>query len=794
MARVSTASTEADFLPAMVPFDWESAPGRPAKQSMKKSACDGDAFAKRDIEPPSLQLPPGQRPKDGFYLPYSRPMEYPKLQNEEHVKVRGIVSRAREWFSLKVPECSSKTSTPLKSFKPPWIRKEGVHSCASIFNPLSGNKIVSRITRRMLVEFQKKQSSLRRCLPSKLGSENQKKGHPSHDDPNRGRRLDSADEEYVTAADSSTLVCSLRSSPCHDHRHVQNSSVVAPKQSQVVASSRFMATMLMSLCSEADEVHAAAVHGTENKCSDENRLSQSTSRRGLSTSSESIVATPLTVPDVSEIVMDQASETILIREKIKYPAPIIAEVHLPTLPVADRKNRSESLQKELGKDGQPFENSRSGKLAPSSRHQSEDYAETCNRKIVPDHKDVANEHTLISKASPGRRVMRTRGPCNASFSWKSCGTQGQLHQESFSTLVESHGQESGNSDFVKDIFEDAREEYERRSSYSSLVRNYSTGSSSSSSPEHEVVRRRPDSLSAPIHTYKVAPVAVSEPGNALGSIRCQSNAEQSHMIDHSLEERSEWEKRHATTAISSHLHPMQKQGLQQGTGSGRIRIREMRAPISTNIWKEVLISSPLWPALSKAHAASGDDNKDESDWLSDSISTDSSEYETPSAISHPPLVSSPARCNSPSPRPATRNVSKNLLESSQLHQSELLQQQSHSESPPTASVMAHHGSPTGRSSGFQEGMATSHSFSCRTYASGVTFATPEYPTESVVFEGPDLAPVSRFARTSTSTVMSKLAQWEAGAGAGSSSKSLPTLLSRRSIAKCSTTTSTPVTK
>lgn len=81
-----------------------------------------------------------------------------------------------------------------------------------------------------------------------------------------------------------------------------------------------------------------------------------------------------------------------------------------------------------------------------------------------------------------------------------------------------------------------------------------------------------------------------------------------------------------------------------------------------NIWKEVLIFLFLWLVFLKVYVVSGDDNKDEFDWLFDSISMDLLEYEILSVILYFFLVLFLVRCNFLFLRFVIWNVLKNLLE------------------------------------------------------------------------------------------------------------------------------------
>lgn len=194
MARLSSASTESDYVPAMVPFHWEAAPGRPALPEI--------------VDAPSLPLPPGKRPKDGFYLPFSRPALSPNLHNE----AGGINSSSRERRSLnlKLPSLSS------------------------------------RIT------------SLGRCLS------HGRKGSSLHNH-HTGRRLapikDSREKEirepYPTPNPSTASGSFISSSTSHGHGRKRNSSGAGGRKQLQVPISRVMASMLMSLCpAESDESEA----------------------------------------------------------------------------------------------------------------------------------------------------------------------------------------------------------------------------------------------------------------------------------------------------------------------------------------------------------------------------------------------------------------------------------------------------------------------------------------------------------------------------------------------------------
>lgn len=134
MARVSSASPEADFAPAIPTHDWDAAPGATARTGTK-SGFSGNL--ERDADEIPLQFPPGRRPKDGFYLPYPREFDE---SPEVHIESGGNCSKPRKMFNLKFPGSSKKPSRmrlPFQSSsKPPKASQADEDRGFGIFGPL----------------------------------------------------------------------------------------------------------------------------------------------------------------------------------------------------------------------------------------------------------------------------------------------------------------------------------------------------------------------------------------------------------------------------------------------------------------------------------------------------------------------------------------------------------------------------------------------------------------------------------------------------------------------------------
>jgi hypothetical protein len=838
MARVSSASTEAGSAPGMIPFDWEAAPGRPGRKSIKSGFSGNTAAAERDAaEAPSLPLPPGRRPKDGFNLPCSQPGESPDLQSEVKLEPGRTSSQPRKLFNLKFPGSpkkppfTSRMRLPFQSSsKPPKHSHVDEDNNFSIFNPISGHRFGSSVTRRMLEQLTKKESSWRRCLSSKPESEDPRKASSSHIDQSKGRRLDSVDEGYITANDSPASGPSLPSSPGHGfpswsdsspvvtkhiqpsspghghrhssntspvatkqllqpsspgygsrhpsnsspvatkqllqpsspvHGHSSNSSPVVTKQIQGTSSARFMASMLISLCPEADdcdEQHFDAVDEITNNYNDDNR----------SSSPEAIFETPAKPSECSEIVVDPASQTLLSHEECrctcKHRAHISARVDFSSPQVNQRKKMSKSvsrnLDEELATARSPFEHLRS-------------------ENTVADQKDIADAYPVFFEASSNRELMRRREPYQSSLSRKPCTEKSQPNEEP----VADTAQEPGDSEFAKEIFEVvAEEKYERRGGNRSLARDFSPGSNSSSSSEsysrHNTVWSRPNpsnlsfskDVNVPMSKSKCgAPLSMvgylSPPRTSSGDSEYSSNGDKpkalarwkstsvpSILRKSACEGRSERNQLPATRV--NFLSPPRKQASQQQSAApSEIRIKDR---------KQTLKPSSQRRLPPKALHALRNDDTDDSDEDYER-STYSSPHTTPRAVLSPP--------NFASPKPASLVLPEHLLKSPSLLKFKLQRQLSHRESLPLPQAVDRETAVPGPSFN-QVLLARSHSVrssssrvftpqECHAMSSNTHLRGPEPPS-----------PASRLAKTSSS-VMSKVAEWEAKAGVGHSGKSAP---------------------
>lgn len=776
MARVSSASLEADFAPAVqTPFDWEAAPGRAAEKSTKSGFYGNFASEERDSdEVLSLPLPPGRRPKDGFYLPYSREFESPYSQSEVELESGGNSSKPRKLFNLKFPGSSKKPSSTSRmnlpfqsSSKPPKARRESRvddDQGFTIFNPISGHRFGSSITNRMLMQFQKKQSLWRRCLPSKPESEDRIQGSSPHVDPNRGRRLDEGfDDGYVIAADSplSGPLESLPSSPRHGHHPSSNSSPIATKQVQV-NSSRFMASMLISLCpddaGDSEGAQLDAEDGNSDDYNDEIGSQHLTTPRTKSSSPE---------PFEVEVEVDPASQTSTSQEKCtctcRHGANISARVDSSTAQVNQREKTSRrSLHEELTTAKSPSEHSRSGKLAQPRSRGTEDSPYKFNENIAADQKNSAE--SVFFKASSNKELLRSRETCKSTFSWKLCTEKSPPNQEPVADSAASDAaQEPRDSEFAND--DDDGEEYERRGRDSSSSRMFSTGSNRSSSPEFNSLHKTVWSLSPSITKDVDIPVSKSKNGVShsmsgylspprisfedLGYTgnsdtpkpfaRWRSTAKPSVLRRSSLEAGgSERKQAPATKVALNSVSPLQKQALQRSTKPSTVRIRDL---------KQAPKSSSLRPIPSKAlHALAMDDTEESSD--DSDYSTDASGYETP------PAVSSPMLPNSASP---------------QVLMSNLHSQQSRRESPRISPFMEDQ-ETTSPGPSFKQIMLA-RSYSVRS-SSSRRFTPQEHEAISAdhaYFRGPiHLPSVCRLAKTSSSSVMSKVALFESKAGVSKS--------------------------
>jgi hypothetical protein len=251
--RMSSASTDSEYVPAMVPFAWEVVPGRAAVPEI--------------TEAPSLPLPPGRRPKEGFYLPISRPAQLPELHDE---------ARERRPFNLKFPGSPKTPSFPRQTFRD-MGRFEDTHHGHGFMG--------SGITRRALVEFQRRGSS---CLGAACTLLHGRKAHD-----HTGRRLDNFSEEdsrdpHPTPTHSAASESPPSSSSSHGNSSQPGAGAQRPVQSQVLGSSRFMASMLMVLC--PDEVDAE--NGTSDDDDSFTFPEQSTMPRARVSSPDTIFQTP----------------------------------------------------------------------------------------------------------------------------------------------------------------------------------------------------------------------------------------------------------------------------------------------------------------------------------------------------------------------------------------------------------------------------------------------------------------------------------------------------------------------
>ena len=283
-ARLSFASTESDYVPATVPFQWEAAPGRPANLPQIMDA-------------PPLPLPPGRRLKDG---PFSRPTQSSQFQDE--AGGINLPSRERRSFNLKYPGSSKKPF--LTSQKPRKIRQDmacGKDTLADdIFSPpVPRHRFRSKIASRVLVEFQK------RCLPHRGKSSSSHKHHHTC------RRLDSMDDSYEVIRSPAQSIASESphsSSSSYGHGQTCNSRT---RKELPVPSSRFMASMLMSLCpDESDDSDEGEAAGAEDEVTDD--CGDETSFSGHLTMPRAPVSSPDAIFQAPQqgIVVDPRSPTV----------------------------------------------------------------------------------------------------------------------------------------------------------------------------------------------------------------------------------------------------------------------------------------------------------------------------------------------------------------------------------------------------------------------------------------------------------------------------------------------------
>ena len=856
MARVSSASTEADFAPGMIPFDWEAAPGRHAKKGLKSGFFGNTAAARRDhsVEVPSLPLPPGRRLEDGLYPPYFQPDESPALQSEVKLQSGRTSSQPRKLFNLKFPgspkkpPSTSRMTQPFQSLSKP--ARDADHSFG-IFNPISGHRFASNITKRMFEQFQKKQSLWRRCLPSKPESEDQRKAS-SYMDQNKGRRLDSIDEAYDSAVDSSLSGPSLPSSPgyglsnwsnsepvitkhiqssspgyghCHSsnlspvvtkhnqpsspghsYRHSSNSSPIATKQllqpsSPVdghssnsspivtkqlqVVNSRFMASMLISLCPEADdcdEPHFDAEDENTGDYNDDNRISPMTVPKAKISSPKALFEALAKPSECSEIVVDPASQTVASHEEYrcicKHRAHMPAKVDLATAQVNQRKKISRSVSRSLHEELVATAKSPSEHLKSRKLVQREDSANKLDLSTAyADQRDDTDSYPVFSKASSNRELMRRREPYHSSFSWKPCTEKNSSNPEPVSEFVASDiAQEPGASGFAKEIFKvDVGEKYERQGGNRSLARdNFSAGSNSSSSSEsnsqHNTVRPRPNPSSPSISKDVDSPMSKSTYGAPLSMAgflspphtssgdseysssrdtpkafaRWKSTAEPSVLKKGPLQRTSERNQPPATRATVRFLSPPRKQALQvSAMMPSKIRIDDREKKLKS--FSQCRIPSTARHALTNGYTQDYDEDSE--------YSTDSSPNNTPTSVSS---------SNFSSPKRASQSLSKSPPPLK-------FKLQRHRESPSLPDMVDQETALPGPS--FKQ-VLLARSHSVRSSSSRV-FSPQECSAISADtnLRGPDSTP-RRLGQTSSS-VMSKVAEWEAKAGVGSSSKSAP---------------------
>ncbi|KAG0617334.1 hypothetical protein M758_5G182200 [Ceratodon purpureus] len=708
MMRLSSTSTETDYVPAMVPFNWEVEPGRPAVPNI--------------LDPPMLPLPPGKRPKDGFYLPFSRPAEFPPLHNEAGLKTS---PKERTSFNLRYPGSSKK---PFFTIQRPrkhsdMGRVEDRYLDGS-FGHVSGHRIGSGITKRVLVEFQKRRSCLEGCWPSQG-----RKSSLTHKHHHTGRRLDSPNdsskEEIRELSPTRTHSAATRSSTpssASNHGHGRPRKPLGDrKQAQVksqgIGSIRFMASMLMSLCpsdyGEHDEVEGV---DTENEITDDKGDGFSVDP-GKLTMPRARVSSPEACffrDPLEGTVVDPATATVTSHEERTR-----AWVDLST--DMSKCKLSERLHKEPTSPSVQCENCGSMMLLqPRISPGTDDFTNKFDQRYAfSDRKgNVADAHCLSSTdASPDGevRLRPTKESYSSSLSWT---RRSHIRTEQHPIAMKSNEQEPEPRSSCGD-------------SEISLVTN------SSVDPEKINSARRSTSCD-----YGAS-------SNAAPFLRRNS-----------LQEKLELNQPPASRPNNSTPSRILLQNQAQVTEPMDLRIKDNLEGRSTStVWLEALRSSPQWPnptPKTSTHAGANDDSDDESDNDSDICSTvTSSEHETSRAVSLTGSLATPVLCKVkfPPPKLATWEISEKLLKSSSLLKSKQERQESH-ESPRS-------------------------SFNMVEYQESTTLPSPQYDSE-----GADPATVVPAGGPSETTkpksgVLSKVAQWESQAGVGSSGKSLPIYLTRR---------------
>lgn len=725
MARVSSASTEPDFAPAIqTPFDWEATPGRATARKSTRAKFYGNLKPDAD-EMPSLPLPPGRRPKDGFYLPFSREFGEFGESPEVQLEAGGNSSKPRKFFNLKFPGSYKKPSRmhlPFQSSpKPTKASQEeedpGFRACT----PLSGQRFGSSITSRMLMQFQKKQSLWRRCLPSKPERMN---GSPSFIYPNRGRRLDEGFEDGFGTPVSGPL---FPSSPGHGHPPSCNSS-------PDLKSSRFMAAMLISLCpDDVGDFQVEAEDGNSDDYNDEIGIPHLTSPRTKNSS-----------PEAFEVEVDPASQIVTSQEQWTCTCRHRANMERSTASQGGKTSRSvsRSLSDELTAASRLLSQySRGGKIEQPRSRGTEDSANKMNEN---DQEDSADAYPMSFKPSLNRKLLRRRETSISPLTWKPSSAKNRQ-----SIADSGAGREISDSEYADEpIFDDDGEEYERRERDTPI---FSSGSNNSSSPEFSSLRKTvwpgPHPL---INKHVDVPVPKSksrEPRSMVGYLspprisiddleytydsdkpkafaRWRSIPEPSALRSRSVD-RGGSERKQAPVNLNSFSGPLQKQAFQRNTTPSKIRTRDL---------VQTAKSSSLRPSPANALQY-----REESDEDSDcSTDLDSSGYQTPA-------VSSPhALPNFASPKPA----SPKLLNppSHRRHGSVIVEEESILPGPSFQQIM----------------MARSHSVRS---TSSRRFGLHEYQGDTNV-RGPSRP--SRLAKTSSSSVMSKVALFESKAGVSKS--------------------------
>lgn len=727
LARVSSASTETDYIPATVPFDWETAPGRSA------------AAERKIIEAPSLPLPPGRRPKDGFFLPISRSVQRPNLLNEEG----GIDSspRERRSFNLKFPGSSKKTL--FRSREQRKIRKDAdcVEDTGSFFNPLSAHRLGSRITRRVLVESQKSPSCFGQCLP--VG----RKASSSQIDHHGGRGLDDAEdsdgeEHYATPRSSASSGFPL-SSPRHGHGKMRDSSITGAGKQLQVPSSRFnMASMLIALfpseSDDSDEYNEAETVGGHEFTEDDDgevRISEylSTPRTPVSNSRRS--GKLQQIRPVSDNFTNKSDERNTFRD---------CEGK-----VADAHSVSESPDRDLGL--RPTRKSRQSSFSWKSSDQIREKLDPLSAFLMVNEQESEEFANKRSEKIDGEEDIIHRERCS-SLVWSLCSCHSNCSSSSNHTR-----RSSGQNVVLLDSAASKMVLPTPRSSCGSSDLPV-TNSCSLDNPKAEVERGKSSSACA---------TPTAEP-----SFRRDSFEERL--------ERNHSPPRPPTSSLSQ--SPLQNQSKMQIAIPKAFRTENIKVPSNSPLWLQELKSSSLWPNRAQEITQGDAGNRDRGDESGEDIehsSTDSFEYRTPRADSSTPSISSPVlRSLSASPKPATWVLSEEVLKSSSMFQRKIQRQQSY-ESP--------------RRSFMLDEVTTTVPSPSRAFEQ-ISIETTRLPTDApdechvnspdYGSKGEDLATSSVMAlsETSGSKETSKEVQEESKAGVGSSGKSFPIYLRRRGSA------------